>query len=338
MRFEAVPLAKAEGAILGHNIAHEDGRRLLRKGRILNQDDLAVLEASGRATVWVARLEAGDVEENDAAQRIATAAVGPGVRLSRASTGRVNLSAEHAGVLRVDVAKLERLNGLEGVTFATLFHHTAVTAGKMLATLKIIPYALPGSTVNAAERSVRELVTVAPATIQRVGLVISGSAASRDRTEHGFRNALGARLAAFGAAIAQVDFVALDGDDAVDRLAAVLGDQRQRGMEMVILAGETAIMDGHDIAPRAVEQAGGSVACFGAPVDPGNLLMLAYAGSTAIVGAPGCARSPKTNVVDRVLPRLLVGDRLERADIVALAHGGLLEDVPERRMPRSWVT
>jgi molybdenum cofactor cytidylyltransferase len=96
-------------------------------------------------------------------------------------------------------------------------------------------------------------------------------------------------------------------------------------------------MDRHDIAPRAVELAGGEVVCFGAPVDPGNLLMLGYVGEVAVLGAPGCARSPKRNIVDLVLPRLLAGERLGRGDIVALGHGGLLEDVPERPMPRSQI-
>jgi molybdenum cofactor cytidylyltransferase len=86
-----------------------------------------------------------------------------------------------------------------------------------------------------------------------------------------------------------------------------------------------------------VERAGGGVACFGAPVDPGNLLMLAYLGPVPILGAPGCARSPKPNIVDEVLPRLLVGDRLTQLDIVALGHGGLLEDVMERPLPRNKV-
>jgi hypothetical protein len=31
---------------------------------------------------------------------------------------------------------------------------------------------------------------------------------------------------------------------------------------------------------------------------------------------------------------LLAGDRLTRRDIVELGHGGLLQDVPERGMPR----
>lgn len=94
-------------------------------------------------------------------------------------------------------------------------------------------------------------------------------------------------------------------------------------------------MDRYDIAPRAIERAGGEVTCFGAPVDPGNLLMLAYLEGVPVLGAPGCARSPKVNVIDWVLPRLLVGDRLTESDIVALGHGGLLEDTPLRPMPRS---
>ncbi|MGH9368669.1 MAG: hypothetical protein ACRD3M_13455, partial [Thermoanaerobaculia bacterium] len=52
-------------------------------------------------------------------------------------------------------------------------------------------------------------------------------------------------------------------------------------------------------------------------------------------GAPGCARSRKVNVVDWVLPRLLAGERLTRRDLAAMGAGGLLEDVPERPMPRA---
>lgn len=343
MRFESVPVAEAVGAVLGHNVANGDGGRLLRKGTPLEVAHIESLIAAGRATVWVARLEDGDVDEDQAAARIAAAAVSErsGIRLSRARTGRVNLFAERSGVLRIDVEGLSRLNDLEGITLATLSCHQAVTTGKMVGTLKIIPYALAEPTVAAAERvalAPSPLAAVAAPVIARVGLVLSGSPAARDRVEPGFRQALGARLATFGASIERIDFVDLDTDRAVERLAAALDHHRRAGLELVILAGETAIMDAQDIAPRAVEAAGGEVAAFGAPVDPGNLLMLAYLDAIPVLGAPGCARSAKANVVDRVLPRLLVGDRLGRSDIVALGHGGLLEDVPERRMPRSWVT
>jgi molybdenum cofactor cytidylyltransferase len=114
----------------------------------------------------------------------------------------------------------------------------------------------------------------------------------------------------------------------------MLQEQIDSGIQMIVLAGETAIMDAQDIVPRAVVRAGGHVESVGAPVDPGNLLMLAYINDVPIVGAPGCARSRKVNIVDWILPRLLAGDRLLRRDIVGLGHGGLLQDVPERGMPR----
>jgi molybdenum cofactor cytidylyltransferase len=93
-------------------------------------------------------------------------------------------------------------------------------------------------------------------------------------------------------------------------------------------------MDPHDIVPRAIERAGGRVESVGAPVDPGNLFMLAFIDTVPVVGAPGCARSRKTNIVDWIVPRLLAGDGLTRKDIVALGHGGLLQDIRERGMSR----
>jgi molybdenum cofactor cytidylyltransferase len=135
-----------------------------------------------------------------------------------------------------------------------------------------------------------------------------------------------------------VDFISLDDDAGQTNLAEMIGRHLEQGMELIIMAGETAIMDRYDLAPRAVEQAGGEVTCFGVPVDPGNLLMLGYHGRVPIMGAPGCARSPKTNIVDIVLPRLLAGDRLDQTTMMHMGHGGLLEDVPERPMPRSQLT
>jgi len=338
MRFSLLPIAEAAGAILGHNIAGDGARRPLRKGVVLEARDLEALTAAGRSTVWVACLEPGDVGEDASAARIAKATAGAGIRRSESRTGRVNLYAEQTGILRIDPQQLATLNALQGVTLATLRRHTMVPAGKMVATLKIIPYALPAAIVAAAEQAAAGLVAMAAPVIQRVGLVLSGAAKTRARTEPGFRDALGLRLRALGAAIERVDFVSLDVDDAVRGLARAITTQRAAGMELIIVAGDTAIMDVHDLAPQAIARAGGVIVAYGAPVDPGNLLLLAYLGEIAILGAPGCARSPKTNVVDRVLPRLLVGDRLQRADIVAFGHGGLLEDVPERRLPRSWVS
>lgn len=339
MEFGPVPLDSAEGAVLGHNLVGPDGRRLLRKGKALTGEDLALLRSLGRKVVYAAVLGPGDVDEDTAALRITQAVVDlRGLRLSGPSTGRVNLHATALGLVRVEVEALARLNQCEGVTLATLANHTPVRAGRMVATTKILPYALDRTVVEQAERlgaSAGPVLRVDGLAERRVGLIVSGSHGGREKAVASFETVLRQRIEALGSHLDAVDFVALEEESGAEELAAALRSQLAAGAELVLLAGETAIQDRRDLAPRAVELAGGEVTCFGAPVDPGNLLMLGYVGRVPVVGAPGCARSPKHNIVDLVLPRLLAGDRLERSDIVGLGHGGLLEDVPERPLPRS---
>jgi molybdopterin biosynthesis enzyme len=244
-----------------------------------------------------------------------------------------------------------QLNACEGITLATLLSHTAVgasasgklsplTGRKMVGTVKILPFAVPETVVQAAEAIAARrgpLLWIDPLLKRDVAVILSGSPTAEARIRNGFVPQLRQRLEALDAEICSVDFVTLEDERGEGELAATLLERVNTGAELIVLAGETAIMDRHDITPRAIERAGGEIACFGAPVDPGNLLLLAYLGDVPILGAPGCVRSPKANIVDWVLPRLLVGDRLTHGDIFALGHGGLLEDVEERPMPRGQV-
>jgi molybdenum cofactor cytidylyltransferase len=337
MKFGPVPLDRAEGRILGHNVAGPDGRRLLRKGKALRRGDLESLRGLGRRTVYVAELEPGDVEENVAAQRIAHAALGPGLRLSGPSTGRVNLVATVLGILRFSSERLTSLNAGEGLTIASLASQTVVRPGQTVATVKVIPYAVPEEEVARGEAVAREggpLLRVDALPRRRVGLVLSGSPSVKDQLTESFTPLI-ERVVALGSEVVERAYATLEDEGGEEGLAEILRRQRDLPVDLILLAGETAIMDRHDITPRAVERAGGKVVSVGAPVDPGNLLMLAYLDDVPVLGAPGCARSRKVNVVDWVLPRLLVGDKLSREDVVALGAGGLLEDVPERPLPRT---
>ena len=335
MNFGPVPLSAAEGKLLGHNIAGPDGQRRLRKGRPLTAADVAVLRELGRQTVYVAELAPDDVDENQAARRILRALAGPGLRLPGAASGRANALAAVLGVLRVDGPRLQRLNELEGVTLATLAANAPVRPPQMVATVKIIPFALPEATVAAVEALAagEPVLRVDPLPARSVSLIFSGSPSLREKLIHDFAPLL-ERLEALGAQVVSLDFVALDDEAGEQALARALLARRAAGTDLVVLAGETAIMDRHDIVPRAVARAGGHLEALGAPVDPGNLLMLAYLDDLPIIGVPGCARSRKANIVDWVLPRLLAGDTLTRADITGLGLGGLLEEIPERPMPR----
>jgi molybdenum cofactor cytidylyltransferase len=346
MKFVAVPLSQAQGKILGHNIAGLDGRRLLKKGKALDAQDIAALASIGREAVYVAELEPDDINENEAARRIAAACVGRGLSLVGPSAGRVNLLAQGVGVLRVDVGRLERINTLEGLTISTRLSNTLVKNQEMVATVKIIPYSLPLATINAVAALAAEdnassmefgaLVKVDLLTIQPVSLIFSGSASLCAKLDEDFAPLI-ERVEGLGSFIATTDYISLDDTEDESQLVKVLLRRAREGAKLILLAGETAIMDRYDIIPRALERAGGRVEVIGVPVDPGNLLMLGYLGSTPVLGAPGCARSKKVNIIDWVLPRLLAGDTLQRGDFIRLGHGGLLDDTQQRPMPRSQV-
>lgn len=339
MKFGPVPLDQAQGKILGHHIASPGGRRAFRKGKPLTDADIQALCELGREIVYVAELEADDVDEDTAALRVADAVKGSSLCISNAHVGRVNLEATEFGLLRVDAERLTRLNESQGITLATLEDNSIVEAGKTVATVKVIPFAVPEAEVTRAERIAaqeeRALITVKELAPRTVAVVLSGSPSVRQRVMENFERPLRERVEALKSDIRSVDYIPLEDERGESALAEVLKQRAAAGADLILLAGETAIMDRYDLAPRAVERAGGEVTCFGAPVDPGNLLMLAYLQEVPILGAPGCARSPKVNVIDWVLPRLLAGERLTRRDILALGHGGLLEDTPLRPMPRN---
>jgi molybdenum cofactor cytidylyltransferase len=337
VKFGPVPIDQASGKILGHHIAGLRGRRAFRKGKPLTPEDIEALKKLGNKIIYVAELEPDDVDEDTAARRVAQAVTGSGLFLSRVQVGRVNIEAGQLGIVKVNAERLYQINRCEGITLATLSSNSVARAESTVATVKIIPFAVPEASVRHAESVASEggaIVTLQPLLPRRVSLIFTGSSAAKERVLKNFEPPLRDRIKALGSEIEFVDYIPLEDDRGEAALTRVLIQRVSTGSDLIVLAGETAIMDRHDIAPRAIECAGGKVTCFGAPVDPGNLLMLAYIKEVPILGAPGCARSPKANVVDWVLPRLLIGERLSREDLLVLGHGGLLDDTSLRPVPR----
>jgi molybdenum cofactor cytidylyltransferase len=328
MKFGPVPLEAAEGRILAHNITDSDGRRVLRKGRPLDAAALDTLRSLGHERIYVAELEQDDVLEDAASARVAGVMLGPGVEADRPHTGRVNLAATALGVLEVNVEALERLNQIEGFTIATLRTHSVVAPGERVGTVKVIPYAVPWEAVSRAEAlaGAQPIVAVRPIPPQRVAIVLVGSTGSRAVLEEGLGRAIGARVEKLGCEIGWVSFSPLD----ERTLEVVLKETVADGCAMIVVAGETAIMDTNDLIPRGIRGAGGRVEHLGLAMDPGHLLLLAYLGSVPVVGAPGCVRGRTPDGFDAVLPRLLAGERLARSDLQALGHGGLLANPRSR--------
>jgi molybdenum cofactor cytidylyltransferase len=332
MFFGPVPVREAAGGILGHSLSL--GPERFRKGRLLSDSDVAALEKAGHATVYVAKLDADDVPEDEAARRIAHALAGPHARAAAAFTGRANLYAEAAGLVRINTSLLDRLNEIdEAVTVATLDDYEPVEAGQMLATVKIIPFAAPGSAVEQAERLLEAhppLVHLAPFAPREAGLVLTRVADTKESVLAKTGQAVMQRLAQFGSRIKEQRVVPHD----EPAIASAIKELKAAGCSPILVFGASATVDRHDVVPAALTRAGGDVLHFGMPVDPGNLLMLGRHGDIPVIGVPGCARSPKLNGFDWVLQRLCAGQDIGRRDIMRMGSGGLLKEIPTRPMPR----
>ena len=319
MRLENIPIDQAIGAILVHNIVDAEGRKALSKGKLVRAEDVDKLRALGKQSVYVAIPEPGDVREDEAAARLAQLVAGEKIERSKPSGGRVNFYATERGFVKTNSTNLKRMNELDGITLATVRNFTLVAPKKMIATLKTIGLALPETTLRAAEE-IGVVLTIAPVSDQKVAIILTGSENGRARVREVFAPPIRARVEELGAQVMVEDYVT----EEEGAIANAIEAATRAGAQMIILAGETSIMDAGDITPRGIQRAGGQIELYGAPVEPGNLLLLAYYGAVPIIGAPGCMKSRETNVVDLILPRLLAGERVSRADVVALADGGLL--------------
>jgi molybdenum cofactor cytidylyltransferase len=331
MIFGPTPIDEARGAILAHTLRLPD--RVLKKGTVLDAGALDALRAARHTEVIAARLESGDVPEDEAADRMANAMLRPLIARSRAATGRVNLAAETQGLLRVDAALIDRLNALdESLTLATLADFSVVQPKDMLATLKVIPFAVPASALQVAEAMLRgaPALTLHPFRPLRVGLVASELPGQKDKVIESGAEATRTRIEALGGTMLPPERCTHETAAIADALSRL----RKAGAEMLLVMGASAVVDRRDVAPAAIIRAGGVIEHFGMPVDPGNLLCLGRIGEIPAMVLPGCARSPKVNGFDWVLERAFAGVPVTPKSVMRMGVGGLLKEIETRPLPR----
>jgi molybdenum cofactor cytidylyltransferase len=332
MKFGPTRLAEAEGGILAHAVATPGGT--LRKGTRLTPDMLEKLQAAAIDEVIAARLEPGDVHEDEAAHRLAAALAGPGVTVEEPATGRSNLFARHAGLLAINVEAVDAVNRIHpSITLATRPALRGVEAGRMVATVKIIPFAVPEALLQEAVDLARaslpviEVERYLPLDVAVVSTLLPTLKPSVvDKTVR----VLAARMAPAGARVTEDIRVPHDEASLASALARIGSNH-----DLTIIFGASAVVDEGDVIPAAIERAGGEVLHVGMPVDPGNLLIIGTLGGKPVLGAPGCARSPRENGFDFVLERILAGRAVSAEDIMGMGVGGLLMDIVSRPEPRS---
>jgi len=330
--FGRTPLADATGAVLAHTQRLPGG--VLRKGAVLDAAAIGMLRDADIPNVIAARLEPGDVAEDPAAARLAQALAAPSLTATRANTGRVNLIAGTPGLLRVDQSGLDAVNAVdESLTVATLADAASVAAREMVATIKIIPFAVSESVLAEVERVARQrpVLRLHPFQSLRVGLVMTSLPGMKHSILAGTAEATAARVAG----LTGVMLPPIECAHAEAPIAEALRALMAQGADILLVAGASAVVDRRDVGPAGIVAAGGEILHFGMPVDPGNLICLGRIGARPALVLPGCARSPKLNGIDWVLSRLFAGQEVDGGVIAGMGLGGLLKDAGARPLHRA---
>ena len=332
---KTISVHEAVGTMLCHDITRivpgDDKGPAFRKGHTVTAEDIPVLLDIGKEHLYVFDPEEGYVHENDAARRIANAAIGQGITTSSPSEGKINLTADHAGLLDINVEALTKLNSIQDVVFGTIQTNQLVKKGRGLAGTRVIPLVVPEELVTQAEEILinnAPLIQVRPLAPRKVGLIITGSEIYNGRIQDKFGPVIHKKFNEYGSTILGQRLVS----DSQELTVKAINDFVEEGADFIVLTGGMSV-DPDDQTPASIRASGADVITYGAPTFPGAMFMLAQLGDIPVLGLPGCVMYYKASIFDLIVPRLLAGLTVTRDDIVALGHGGYCESCPECRYP-----
>ncbi|MDP9128894.1 MAG: molybdopterin-binding protein [Candidatus Binatota bacterium] len=321
---KVIPVEEAVGLPLAHDITEiipgKHKGPAFRRGHIIRQQDVSKLLDVGKANIYVMQLEKDELHEEDAARRLAKAAAGTNLILTDPSEGRINLQASISGLLKVDVDLLYRFNSLGDLMLATLPGDRFVREATVVAGTRTIPVLVKESLVQQAEALCKDrpIVRLLPMPARHVRLVVTGSEVFTGRIKDGFGPIVSKKVGEMGSS---VDSVELSPDDP-DVIANHIKNAKQAGADVILVSGGMSV-DPDDKTPEGIRRSGAKVETHGFPVLPGSMFLMAYLGETPVMGLSGCVLHDPFTAFDALLPRLIAGEKITRADIMAMGHGGL---------------
>ena len=320
-----VKINEAIGMVLGHDVTKVVPGKfkgpVFRRGHIIQEEDLPELLSIGKEHIYVIDLEEGEVHEEEAAIRIANAIGGSNVEFSTPKEGRVNLIAKVHGLLKINVALLNEINSLEEILVATLHNNTVCHPGMIVAGTKIVPLFTTDAKLGEVEKICRvkgKFVEIKPIPKKKVGVVITGNEIYKGIIQDKFGEVIRRKCEAFGSTI---NFQVIVPDD-IDMIAKAVKEAKNEGSDVIIVCGGLSV-DPDDVTVEGVKQSGAFLISYGAPVMPGAMFLYAILDDTPILGAPAASSYYQSTILDIVLPRVLCGEKLRRADIIEFGHGGL---------------
>jgi hypothetical protein len=333
---KSIPLEKAVGSTLAHDITEiRPGvfkGPAFRKGHTVCQEDICHLQKLGKNHLYVIDLEDDEIHENEAAAILAEALAGEGIAWkSEPREGKINLFAGRDGLLRVHTPTLTAFNMVDEVMCATLHNHTLVHQSELVAATRAIPLVMKRELIERAAAIARDngpVLTIMSLRHARVGLLVTGNEVYHGLIQDRFAPVLTDKVMKLGSEVIALDFAP---DDA-EAIAAVIRMQLAKGCDLLLLTGGMSV-DPDDVTRHGICLAGADTFHYGAAVLPGAMFLVAYLDKVPLLGVPACALHHHATVLDLVLPRVLAGEYIGKAELAFLGHGGLCRDCEECQYP-----
>jgi molybdenum cofactor synthesis domain-containing protein len=331
-----IRLPEAVGSKLAHDITEirpgEFKGPAFRKGHTVCEDDICHLQRLGKNHLYVIDLKEDEIHENQAAAILAEALAGEGiVWKDEPREGKISLLAGRDGLLSVDSPTLAAFNMVDEVMCASLHNHTLVKEGELVAATRAIPLVMKRTPIERAAAIARQngsVLMVKPLRSARVGLVITGNEVYHGLIEDRFAPILTEKVEALGSEVASLEFAP---DDAGE-ISRVIRSHLDRGCDLLLLSGGMSV-DPDDVTRHGIRLAGATEFHYGAAALPGAMFLVAYLGEIPLLGVPACGLYHRITVLDLVLPRILAGEKIGRAELAFLGHGGLCRDCTECSYP-----
>ena len=331
-----IRLKEAVGSKLGHDITEirpgEFKGPAFSKGHTVCEEDLCHLQRLGKNHLYVIDLTEDEIHENQAAAILAEALAGEGiVWKDEPREGKIKLLADRDGLLSVDSPTLAAFNMVDEVMCASLHNHTLVKKGELVGATRAIPLVMKRAPIERAAAIARQngsVLTVKPLRSARVGLVITGNEVYHGLIEDRFAPILTEKVEALGSEVTSLDIVP---DDAGE-ISRVISSHLDQGCDLLLLSGGMSV-DPDDVTRHGIRLAGATELHYGAAALPGAMFLVAYLGEVPLMGVPACGLYHRITVLDLVLPRILAGERIGRAELAFLGHGGLCRDCAECSYP-----
>ena len=134
---------EAVGCVLCHDITQiipgvvKDA--VFRKGHVVTEEDIPVLLSVGKENLYVWEKEEGMLHENEAAEILRKVCQGEYMEPSEVKEGKIELTAQCDGLLKIDRQKLNKVNSIGEIVLISRHGDFPVKRGDKIVGMRVVP-------------------------------------------------------------------------------------------------------------------------------------------------------------------------------------------------------